>query len=162
MKFPFRLRSPRIAISLVCLFALTACDIYPDSGKWAGDVSVHDDLWTQHYSCSLDVDITHTDEVVSLNSFDSFCGDGTLHWAPPALNRHGDSLYLGDQEVGAVEADGTIHIQFDNPYFTAQYPHQVDQVIVTWTRVGEDLVVDVTEVNQGRQLIMESTLHRLQ
>ena len=161
MKLPFRFRSTRTLIALTALFGLTACDIYPDSGKWGGDLTVHDDITQQSYTCSADVDISHTESVISLNSFDTYCGPDSLHWAPSALNRRGSSLYLGDQQVGEIYSDGSVHVEIDNPYFNAQYPRNADRLDLTWSRMGDDLQFTLTEWYGNEARTMESSLVRV-
>jgi hypothetical protein len=156
-----RLRSSRIAVALACLFALTACDLYPDSGKWAGDFTVHDEAWNDRYTCSADVDITHTNDVVSLNAIDSYCGSRSLHWSPSALNRRGMSLYRDDQKVGDVYPDGTVRIELTDPYYTDHYPNRAQRIVITWTRLGDDLQFSLTEYYEGTALVRESNLHRV-
>lgn len=161
MKIPFRIRSSRIAALLPLLVALSACDIYPDSGKWAGDLTVHDAFWNERYSCPVDVDITHTNDVIALNNFDLFCGTKSLHWTPGALNRRGMSLYRGDELVGDVFADGTVKIELRDPYSHDNYPRRVDKVVITWTRMGESLQFSLKEITDGQETIREGSLSRV-
>jgi hypothetical protein len=153
-----RLRSSRYAFGLATLLALTACELAPDSGKWGGEVTVHDATWTERYTCSLSVDITHANEVVSLNSVDSFCGERSLHWSPGALSRHGLELWKDGQLVGAIDPDGTVHYEIKDPANTDHYPNHVDRVFVTWTRLGDSLQFRLSEWQEGRERVTEGLL----
>jgi len=162
MQLPFRFRSTRTFIALGALLGLTACDLYPDTGKWGGDLTVNDAVLSQTYTCAADADITHTETVISLNSLDVYCGSASMHWAPSALTRRGTGLFLGDNQVGQIYGDGTVQIEIPDPYENVQYPRHPDKIDITWTRMGEDLQFTLTEWYGPNARSMEASLLRMQ
>ncbi len=160
MYFP-RFRSKKVPLGLLCLLALTACDLYPDSGKWAGNLTIHDDNWSEGYSCPVEFEVTHTADLVALQNFDLYCGSRSIHWSPGAYHREGIELYDGDRLAGQTYPDGTVRIELRDPFFHDQYPNRVQRLVITWTRIGETLQFTMKEENEGRTRIFESTLGRV-
>jgi|GEM_PF-1671208 len=159
MRIPVRLRSSKsIAVFLLTLFALSSCDVYPESGKWSGDTSVIDERSHESYRCPLSVDLTRTSEVVMIRSLDLFCGSRSLHWSPDAYTRRGSELFKDGQKVGDVYADGTVRLELRDPYFSDRYPNRVNKLVVTWSRMGDALHFSLREETEGYTRTVEGSL----
>ncbi len=159
MKIPIRLRSSKtISAFLVCLFVLTSCDIYPESGRWTGDLSVVDERTQESYRCPVTLDLTRTSEVVILRSLDLSCGSRTMYWSPDAYTRLGIELFRDGLKVGDIYPDGTVRIDVRDPYFNDHYPVRVGRLVVTWSRLGDSLHFSLREETAGRARTMEGSL----
>jgi hypothetical protein len=159
MALPFRLRSPLLWIALGTLLGLSACEMHADDGTWSGAVSSPDTA-PPGYDCTANVDITHTDSIISINTLDTYCGSDSLHWTPPPFTRDGFTLYIGNMPIGQIDAYDTVHVEIPNPYDTAQYPHHADRLDLTWVLDGPDLNFTLTEWYGTVSHTMNVTLNR--
>ncbi len=159
LQLPIRLRSSRsISIFLVALFALSSCDVYPESGKWDGDLNVTDDVTHESYRCQGNVDLTRTSEMVLLRNFDLYCGSHSVHWSPDAYTRRGSELFRDGRKAGDIYPDGTVRLDLVDPYFNDRYPNRVGRVVLTWSRMGDSLHFSLREETDGRSRMMEGSL----
>lgn len=82
-----------------------AADLYPEAGRWAGDMSV-------------------TDDRVTIQSLDFYCGSRSVRWSPGAFARSSTSLFRNGQRIGTVHADGTVKLELWDPSFHDRYPNR--------------------------------------
>lgn len=161
MRIPIRLRSSKsISLFLFSLFALTSCDLYPENGKWAGDLGVTDERSNATYRCPFEVHLTRTSESVSITSVDLYCGSRSVHWSPSAYVRSGTGLFKNGEKVGEIYPDGTVKLEIWDPSFLDHYPNRVSRLEITWSRIGDSLHFSLREHLEGNKRTMEGSLKR--
>lgn len=159
IQIPIRLRSSKaISVFLLSLFVLSSCDVYPESGKWSGEVSVVDERSRESYRCPISVDLTRTSEIVAIRSLDLDCGSRSLHWSPDAYTRRGTDLYKEGQKIGDIYPDGTVRLDIRDPYYYHRYPERVGHLVITWSRMGDSLHFSLREESEGQMRSLEGRL----
>jgi len=160
MRFTFRPRALRVLVGLFALFVLSACYVYPDSGRWSGSGSYNDERLSDHRSCRFDLDISHLSGVISVNAFRASCGGFSARLFPGSYTRRGDRIWQGEREVGRVFADGTVELEAYGENLFLRHPLPNSRVLISWTLVGGQLHLSVREGDGPRTRRFDGWLHR--
>lgn len=161
MQMPIRLRHSKLISCFALLLALVACDTYRDNGNWSGTLRVSD----SHYPaddryCETDVEVIRSSDFAELSHLSIQCGNKSIRWSSGAMSRQGMELWQSGRQVGEIFADGTVRIEVREPALLLAYPHRVDKLTVTWTRMGEDLQFTLKEETEWRTRTYEGSLQR--
>ncbi len=148
-------------LCVFALFSLTACDFKPDSGLWSGNVEVQNEGLRSH-DCNLEVDITHTDDHITLHHVSNRCYYYSSKWHGGTFEVRGTGVWKRDRLVGWAQADGTVTLQLDESVIDDRFPFPAQRMVVSWNRVGgqlrysEDAYTDLRRVHSASGWLSKS------
>ena len=128
-----------LALALFVAFAgLSGCSLRPDSGLWRGSLVVRDDPARPPYNCRMEIDLTHTEESVTVHQLRTACENYATNWPGATFEVRGSTVLYEGRPVGWVGEDN-VTLELDPAYLREAYPALADKVSLSWTRVGEYL-----------------------
>jgi hypothetical protein len=130
---------PSLFFALAIAFGLTGCDIKRDSGVWQGTVVVREDDGRPDTTCQMEINLTHTDETVTIHHLYTACEAFASRWQGDTYEVHGMSLFYNGRDVGWVRGDGSVTMELRDYEMTQRFPTLADKVMLSWTRVGDSL-----------------------
>jgi len=130
---------PSLFFGLAIAFGLTGCDIKRDSGLWQGTVVVREDDGRPNYTCQVELNLTHTDETVTVHHLLTSCEAFASKWHGDTYEVHGTSLFYNGRDIGWVRDDGSATLELRDYEMTQRFPTLADKVLLSWTRVGDSL-----------------------
>lgn len=131
------------------VLGLTGCDLAPDSGSWRGTAAVSDTLHG-YSSCSVELNLTHNEETVTVHKIESNCAQVVTTWDAISFDVHGEQLWKDNRVVGRASERGSVSFELNDPYLDNRFPYPARKVIVTWTKVGNDLEFTEDTYFEGR------------
>jgi hypothetical protein len=153
-----------LSFSLLMIWAalsLTGCDVKRDSGLWQGTVVVRDDEGGAPETCQVELDLTHTDEAVTVHSLRTSCEHFSSRWEGDTYDIQGNSLYYDGRDVGWVREDGSAIVELKQDQMRDRFPILADRVVLSWMRVDGRLEFTQEVYFAGRVTRSTGWLQRL-
>lgn len=161
MHVPLRAGARNFSLVVFSLFALTACYVYPDNGKWAGVGSYNDEGANDHRACNFNLEITHISDTVAVDSLQASCGGRLLaSLKPGSFKREGERVMSNGNQIGRIYADGTVEIDVYAANLFQRHPYANSRVVIAWTHMGEQLHFSVREGDGPRTRRFDGWLRR--
>lgn len=129
-----------LSLAAAILFGMSGCVMLEDSGTWRG-TAVNRDDFREPYTCDMELDLTHTDDDLTLNHISANCGAYRGTWHPGHFEVRGSTLWKNGKTVGWARDDGSVTIDVNDPslLFDERYPYPASRVVISWVKVGERL-----------------------
>ncbi len=130
----------KVTLGVALIAGLSGCRMIGDSGVWSGS-AVSRDGFRESYSCNVEVDITHTEEYVTLHHVATDCGTYAGRWHAGTFEIHGGTVWRNGKAVGWARDDGSVTLDITDPskFLDNRYPYPASRLMISWMRVGESL-----------------------
>lgn len=122
-------------LGLGLVLSLSACQMRADSGLWRGTVTVEEDF-QRSYSCTLELEITHTNEDLILHRISNSCFAYSSSWRAGKFELFGNTVWKSGRVVGSVGDDGSGSLELDSLTMDERYPFPANSVRLLWNRTG--------------------------
>lgn len=128
----------KLTLGIGLIVGLSGCRMIGDSGVWSGSAVSRDGVY-ESYSCNVEVDITHTEEYVTLHHVATDCGRYAGRWQAGTFEIHGTTVWRNGKPVGWARDDGSVTLDIDDPskFLDQRYP--ATRLVISWMRVGDSL-----------------------
>ena len=152
---------PVMLIAFVLTLLLSGCDLKQDSGLWKGTVLVREGDGRPAYQCDVELQITHTDQNVTLHHVRNVCPHFTSKWHGDTFEVHNQSLIYRGQDVGWARPNGDVTLELREFQMRDRFPILADRVVLSWKRTGMSLEFSEEVTFAGRTKLSSGWLRKV-